>query len=293
MSSENPAIPETVVGGPARPARVVMPLLLAVLLFAHGALLADVTITKLANEGIVISDGQHRVMIDGLVVEPYAVYGGLPPEDVSLFDRLEGPFKGIDIALVSHRHHEHNQPDFACRFLQKSTATRFYSSSQVIDLMREKCRKLVTTSSRIITIAPDYDHPFVLNEPWLKLTVFPLSHGTRKYAKIQNNGHLVEMGGVKILHVGDAAMDPTDFERAGLRDIRLDVALIPFLYFQPGPGADLVQRYLNAPTKIAVHIPPGELAEVKEYMSARFPDVLILEKPLETVRVSASAPPTG
>lgn len=293
MSSENPAIPETAGGEPGHPGRFVMPLLLVVLLFAHGALLADVTITKLANEGIVISDGQHRVMIDGLVVEPYAVYGGLPPEDVSLFDRLEGPFKGIDIALASHRHHEHNQPDFACRFLQKSTTTRFYSSSQVIDLMREKCRKLVTTSPRIVTIAPDYGHPFVLDEPWLKLTAFPLSHGTRKYAKIQNYGYLVEMGGVRILHVGDAAMDPADFERAGLQDIRLNVALIPFLYFQPGPGAELVNHYLNALTKIAVHIPPGELEEVKTYMNARFPNVLILDKPLETVRIIASDPPNG
>jgi hypothetical protein len=161
----------------------------------------------------------------------------------------------------------------------------------VIGLMREKCRGLVTSSPRIKEIDPGYDQPFVLEEPGLKLTVFPLSHGVRKYAKIQNYAHLLEMGGLKILHIGDAAMDPAEFERAGLQNVRLDVAMIPFLYFQPGPGVELIERYLNAPNKIAVHIPPGEMAEVKAYLSVAFPEVVILERVFDTVTFSAGAPP--
>ena len=40
---------------------------------------ADVTVIQLANEGAVISDGQTRVMIDGMVVDSYSIYGGLQP----------------------------------------------------------------------------------------------------------------------------------------------------------------------------------------------------------------------
>jgi L-ascorbate metabolism protein UlaG (beta-lactamase superfamily) len=128
----------------------------------------------------------------------------------------------------------------------------------------------------------------VIEIPGVKVTAFPLSHGTRKAARIQNFGHLVEMGGVSVLHIGDAAMNPADFEREGLGQRKVDVALIPFLYFQPGPGAELIKRYLDAPLKIAVHIPPGELDEVKAYMAEAYPKVLIFERPLQEVRFSTN-----
>lgn len=253
---------------------------------------ADVTITKLANAGVIIADGETRVMIDGMVVEPYSVYGSLPPEAIPSFNQALAEFAGIDMALVSHRHHEHNQPEFACGFMQASRPTVLYTSGQVIGLMREKCRQFMTTSPRVHEIDPQYGAPRVIEAPGLKVTVFPLSHGTRKDARIQNFGHLVEMGGTSVLHVGDAAMNPEDFERAGLGQRKVDVALIPFLYFQPGPGAELVRRYLDATLKIAVHIPPSEVEEVKAYMAESYPRVIVFERPLDRIRFSANLDPS-
>jgi len=261
------------------------------LIFCTG-LRADVTLTKLANAGIVVTSGETRVMIDGMVVEPYSVYGSLPPEAIPSFNQALAEFADIDLALVSHRHHEHNQPEFACGFMQASKKTQLYTSGQVIGLMREKCRQFVTTSPRVHEIDPQYGQPTLLEVAGARVTVFPLSHGTRKDARIQNYGHLVELGGVSVLHIGDAAMKPEDFERAGLAQRKVDVALIPFLYFQPGPGSDLVKRYLNAPLKVAVHIPPAEVAEVKAYMAEAFPKVVVLERPLERVRFSPSPSPS-
>lgn len=253
---------------------------------------ADVTITKLANAGVVLTSGETRVMIDGMVVEPYSVYGSLPPEAIPSFNQALAEFADIDLALVSHRHHEHNQPQFACDFMQASGETVLYTSAQVIGLMREKCRQFMTTSPRVHEIDPQYGQSVLIEAADARVTVFPLSHGTRKDARIQNYGHLVEMGGASVLHIGDAAMNPEDFERAGLARRKIDVALIPFLYFQPGPGSDLVKRYLDAPLKIAVHIPPDELEEVKTYMAESFPKVLIFERPLDRVRFSAHPSPS-
>ena len=67
---------------------------------------ADVTITKLANAGVVLTSGETRVMIDGMVVEPYSVYGSLPPEAIPSFNQALAEFADIDLALVSHRHQE-------------------------------------------------------------------------------------------------------------------------------------------------------------------------------------------
>jgi len=252
---------------------------------------ADITLTQLANEGVMITDGQTLILIDGMVVEPYSVYGGLPPETIPLFEQVSGPFSGVDLVLASHRHHDHNQPRYACQFMQSSSGTKFISSSQVIGLMREKCRTFMTTSPRVTQIDPQYSEPHVIRLETATVTVFPLSHGTRKYARIQNYGHLVEIGGMTVLHIGDAAMDPTDFARAGLDKKKIDVVLIPFWFFQPGPGSQVVTEFLDAPNKIAVHIPPGEMQEVTTHMSENFPAVMILQNPMDQARFSATAQP--
>ncbi len=253
---------------------------------------ADVTVTQLANEGVILSDGgSARVMIDGLVVDSYSVYGGLPGEFTGLFNTASGPFSGIQLALASHQHHDHNQPKYACQFIQTSKQTLFASSSQVLALMRERCRQHVTTSKQVRTLDPKYDQPEVLQVGDIKVTAFLLSHGKGKYASLQNFGHLVEIGGLRVLHLGDAAMDPADFSRAGIDKMDIDIALIPFWYFQPGPGGEMVNSFLNARHKIAVHIPPGEMLEVKEYLQKDFPQVLILEKAMDQAQFSVSAPP--
>jgi len=252
-----------------------------------GPVFADATITTLANQGVVVSDGTTRVMLDGLVVEPYALYGGLSEEGARLFRNLEGPFADIDLVLVSHRHHEHNQPAYACQFMQDSSTARLATSAQVIGLMREKCRDFMTTSNRVQTIDPQPGRVVRLTRGNAQVTVFPLSHGKRKYARIEHFGHLVELGGVTLLHVGDAALDPAVFEGSVLQDAAVDVALVPYRFFEPGPGATIVRQFMDAPLKIAVHIPPDERDEIAAWLAETHPDVRVPEGPFTVYRVAA------
>lgn len=259
--------------------------------FSTQAVRADVIVTQLANEGFILSDGESAsVMIDGMVVEPYSVYGGLSEEVSTLYFQAAGPFSGIDLALASHQHHDHNQPDPACKFMQKSTGTLFVSSAQVMDLMREKCRQLTTTSPRIRIIDPQYGQPEVIQVDGITVTAFLLTHGGGKYSVLQNFGHLIEIGGMRVLHVGDADMEDADFARAGVDQMNIDVALVPFWYFQPGPGGEILKRYLNVPHLIATHIPPGEMEEILAYMQVEYPAVVVMEKPLVEARFNLPDP---
>ena len=99
--------------------------IISLLLALSFSLRAEVTVTQLANEGVILAGDDVRIMIDGMVVEPYSLYGGLPPGAAQQFEQAAGAFSGIDLALVSHRHHDHNQPLHACRFLQASERTLF------------------------------------------------------------------------------------------------------------------------------------------------------------------------
>ena len=48
---------------------------------------------------------------------------------------------------------------------------------------------------------------------------------------------------------------------------------------------------MDAPVKIAVHIPPGEMEQVTAHMQAGFPEVIILAKPLDQASFSGTARP--
>ena len=254
------------------------------LLLASAPALAEVTVTQLANGGVLLSQGDTRVMIDGMVVEPYSIYAGLPADAAADFAAASGVFGGVDLVLASHRHHDHNQPAFACEFMQKSKETILVTSAEVIGLMREKCRSFMTSSDRVRAVDPQPGQPVVIEQSGARVTLFQLSHGKRKYAKIQNFGHLVELDGMRLLHIGDAAMDPEAFALAGMSDVAVDVAFIPAWFFQPGPGAAVIDTYLDAPLKIAVQVPPDEMAEARGFLDERFPGVMLLE-PLAEIKV--------
>jgi L-ascorbate metabolism protein UlaG (beta-lactamase superfamily) len=256
--------------------------LLALGLFLSPCAAADVTITQLANGGVIFSDGETRVMIDGMVVEPYSVYAGLPPDAAADFSRASGAFAGIDLVLASHRHHDHNQPASACSFVQNSDASILVTSAEVISLVRERCRDFVTTTERIEVIDPQPGEPVIVEVGNARVSVFRLSHGKQKYSRIENFAHLVELGGLRLLHIGDAAMDGQAFDEAGLGGEAIDVAFIPIWFFQPGPGETVIRSYLDAPYKFAVQVPPDEAAEARSYLAEKFPGVRLLDTMEET-----------
>jgi len=150
---------------------------------------------------------------------------------------------------------------------------------------------LITTDPRIRIIDPQYGMPELIEANEARIKVFPLSHGTGKYSRLQHFGHLIEFERVRVLHVGDAAMDPTDYKRAGLDQVVLDVALIPFWYFQPGPGATVVETYIHARYMIALHIPPDEMVEVTEHLQEYFPEVIILAGPMDELKIVPASLP--
>ena len=78
-------------------------------------------------------------------------------------------------------------------------------------------------------------------------------------------------------------MDAKDFATAKLDEVELTVAFIPFWYFQPGPGMEVVERFLDAPYQIALHIPPSEMEEVQQYLAENYPDVLVPAQPGDTM----------
>ena len=69
-----------------------------------------VTVTFLANEGVLLSAGNRKVLIDALFQEYRPMYA-LPPDSTRrALQAARPPFDGVDLILATHHHGDHYQP---------------------------------------------------------------------------------------------------------------------------------------------------------------------------------------
>ena len=242
--------------------------------------LPSIELTYLANEGFLLRTDDDSVLIDAFVAEPYSIYDALSEEGLEQMLELRAPFDSIDLALVSHIHRDHFQPETALRFLEQAEDCLFATSPDVVDSVSE------VPEERTQAFLPDPGESALLRHAGIRVEFLRLSHGTGRHAAIQNLGHIVTLGGFKVLHVGDAAMDAQNFEPYALAEQDLDVALIPFWYFFDEKGRELVAEHLHARHVVAVHVPSAELDETARRLRASFPEVQLFRECLETRRYS-------
>ncbi len=249
-----------------------------------------VELLHLANEGFLIRAGEDAVLIDGFLERPYVGYAALSADALELLAAAEAPFDSIDMALASHVHADHFQAGPACAFLNASPETLFASSEDVVAALGKECAPLAADSARVRTVLPQPGEAELLRQGELSVEVLRLSHGTGRFAGIQNLGHLLTIGGLRLLHVGDAAMDPAHFAPYDLASRELDVALVPYWYFQSGPGRRIVREHFHADTLVACHIPPAELDAVVAHLALEFPEVIVFRESLEARRIERASP---
>lgn len=80
-----------------------------------------------------------------------------------------------------------------------------------------------------------------------------ISHGNTT----QNTGYLVELGGFKILHVGDADLEAKNLSKYNIAKENIDVAFLPLWFL----GKDELLKSVNAKQIIFVHVSKDEIGK--------------------------------
>ena len=232
-------------------------------------------ITYLANEGFLLRSGNDAVLIDAFVAEPYSKYAAVAPDAFARMVAGEPPFAGIDVALVSHPHRDHYQPEAARRFLERHPETLLISSPQVVDA-------LGGASELRRTVWPEVGKVESIAHGGVRVDLFRLPHGGDDVWKIHNLGHVIHVGGYKILHVGDADGAERHYEAFKLAAQDIDVALVPYWFFGDAEGRQLVERHLVGRHTVAVHVPPKEVGSLTARLAKEMPNVVVFSKSLES-----------
>jgi L-ascorbate metabolism protein UlaG (beta-lactamase superfamily) len=235
-----------------------------------------VEVTYIAGSGVLLSSGGTQVLIDGLFRE-YQTYPYLPQPHQDLIETAKAPFDRIDLILVSHRHGDHFHPESVARHLQSNSQAFLLSSQQVVDEVRTQ-PGFAAIASRVTTTAPSVPQRIAMSVAGVQVDVLGLGHGTGRNRDIQNLGHVITVGGMKFLHVGDADPTAAIFEPLKLDEQGVDVAIIPMWFLED--GAAVVREHIRPKHIIAVH-----MARAETGLSARaaeaFPGAVAFTRLLE------------
>jgi L-ascorbate metabolism protein UlaG (beta-lactamase superfamily) len=248
----------------------------------------ELELVYLANEGFLVRVGETKLLIDAFVYEPYGEYAHVPEELRAKMHAGEAPFDGIGLALTSHVHGDHFQPEAAAEYLRARPATKFLSSPQVVDALLEPLGD-APAAEHVDARLPEARAVLSANEAGVRIEMVRLPHtGGARTASVQNLGHVLELGGVRVLHVGDAERGDPALDAADLETRAIDVALVPYWWLGDAEGVELARKLTGARHLVAVHVPPAEVAEVKARLAALDPALLLFELPGESRKLSCS-----
>ncbi len=225
------------------------------------------TITYLANEGLLLCSADAGVLIDVLFRAGIDPYAKVPPDALEAAEMAQPPYD-VDAVLVSHPHRDHFDPASVARHLENNPSARLISSQQVVDAVQGVDAEM---GGQMVAVTPDWGQRDTVQAGGARIDVLRIRHGSRRNYGIHNLGHIIELGGKKVLHIGDAEMDPAHFAPFNLPDAGVDVALIPFWFLTDATGRSIVNQHIRPNHIIAVHLPPSEAARWGPVIRSHYP----------------------
>jgi L-ascorbate metabolism protein UlaG (beta-lactamase superfamily) len=244
-----------------------------------------VAITFLANEGVMLSSGTTKVLIDGLFLK-YKTGFALPADSTrAALDAARPPFDAVDLILVTHHHGDHFHPAPVAAHLRANPRATMLTSKQVIDSLRGRLPAGGALAPRLVarTMAPGTRRREVVNGITVELLGLPHGGGWRSRG-LEHLGYIVEIGGRRVLHVGDTEITEDAFAPFRLDTARIDVALLPDWMVMSREGRQVIEKWIRPKQVIAFHVGEGQAARVTRAVQAAMPGALTFGRSLETRR---------
>lgn len=241
-----------------------------------------VTITFLANEGVLLAAGGKKVLIDALF-EKYKTGFALPADSTQrALTSARTPFGDVDALLFTHYHGDHFHPAPVVAHMRANPRATLLTSRQVIDSLQGRLRGDRTLTNRMLarTTSPGKRRREIINGIAIELLGIP--HGGRP--DVEHLGYIVELGGRRVLHLGDADFSEHTYAPLRLDTARIDVALVPEWALLHEASRRIVERWIRPRHVVAIHVMEGQGPRVERALRRAMPAAVTFSRPLEVRR---------
>jgi L-ascorbate metabolism protein UlaG (beta-lactamase superfamily) len=180
-------------------------------------------------------------------------YSNLEPASMAASRAASGAWASVDLVLAMRLHFDHFDAGAVATHLDANPGAVFAGSEQAAEGLREAAPRL---STRIRGDRPAEEGSGVLEEGRFRVRFLDLPHGGTWRGHIENVGLVVEVDGVRILHLGDAATEAALYRALNDDVPDIDLLLAPFWYLREPEGALVLGELVEAPGIVAMHLEP-------------------------------------
>jgi L-ascorbate metabolism protein UlaG (beta-lactamase superfamily) len=234
--------------------------------------------TYLANEGLMVEAGEHKVLFDPFFHNNYGTYQLVPNAILAAIMSNTAPYNNIDAIFVSHSHGDHFAADDMLKYLQKYSSVKLIAPAQALEKMAQ-LSGFDTIQNQLTSIELEYgDQPVSMVVDGIQIEAVRIPHaGWPGRADISNIVFRVSLPDAEsnstFVHMGDA--DPQDEHYRPYSDFwqleKPDIAFPPYWFFLTLQGNYILDTDINATKNIGVHvplkIPPSLKSSGKTYFS--------------------------
>lgn len=223
---------------------------------------AEATAMYLANEGVMVVQGETKVVFDPLFRNNYGQYLLLPePMKEALFAG-QAPFDGIDAVFVSHFHGDHFSPEDMLRLLKGQRDVHLYAPRQAVAALHGAAETQDdTVFERVTAVDLAYKDPpvtFEMDGLLIEAVRIPHSGWPKGRLDVENISWRVTLNKTTtVLHLGDADPNDVHFVRdaAYWAKTRLHMAFPPYWFFNSTFGPAILRDRLKPEASVGVHVP--------------------------------------
>ena len=215
--------------------------------------------TYIANEAVMVSQGETRILFDPLPLSGFGTYPDVPTEIVDkMMDGAE-PFDGIDAVFVSHAHRDHFDAEKMNAFLAAQSDTQLIAPMQAVEMMRGGEAWQDDFDRRITAIDLDFgDAPQVFAIGGIQVSAVRIPHaGWPQRADVQNIVFRVTLpDAATVMHMGDADINMAHYApyQAHWDSALTDLAFPPYWIYLYPDGEQILEA-LNTKQSVGIHVP--------------------------------------
>ncbi|NOT08933.1 MAG: hypothetical protein HOP28_12110 [Gemmatimonadales bacterium] len=216
-----------------------------------------VKITFVGDDGVVITDGAKTVIIDAMPPSFSVVINQITtswiPAAAGLVSAIQNgtpPYDNISVAMVTHDHLDHWAIASTGSFLASHPQAQLIGPPQVVSNF--------PGNGQVSPLNPALFQSGETTIDGIRIKAFRMVHFSNfglDFSSVQNLAFLVEIGGKKILHLGDADYTNENFAPFDFVNENVDVVILPAATFKlNAANIGLVRTLIAADNIIAAHL---------------------------------------
>jgi L-ascorbate metabolism protein UlaG (beta-lactamase superfamily) len=243
----------------------------------HGAGLQEsLTLTYVANCGVLVSSGDSKVLVDALFDKPNPDYRAPSSEVLDKIMKGVPPFDGVGLVLVTHNHPDHFNAALAVRYLEARPEPVLLAPADAVDAMRKAATDWSKIEPRIVSIDLKVGEKDTRTVKGIPVASFRTLHSGDLESPM-NLMYLFEPGGWRVWHEGDSNGKPDVFQGFGLGSAPIDLALVHYWFPLEPNCARFLQEALGPDHIALTHLPirlegdaPGKIDQVRRFYKDMF-----------------------